>query len=149
MALRSKTAVLLAIVCLIGGAETACGVTASAQPGAALGLSLHVVRIRDGAAGSTLDTYINDSAAVQRLYTAALQLSAVPYGVYNCPPDNSVVYHLTFSGGTVTARHMDLDAAGCKFLVIGAQAHATTDGFIALFMRTVGISDLDPSLGHP
>jgi hypothetical protein len=60
-----------------------------------------------------------------------------------------VVYHLTFIGGAVSARHMDMDAAGCRFLVIGDQAHTTADTFIALFMRTVGISDLDPTLGHP
>jgi hypothetical protein len=92
---------------------------------------------------------VRDWATVQRLYTAALQLPDAPSGVYSCPADNGVVYHLTFIGGTVTERHMDLDAAGCRFLVIGDRAHMTDDAFIALFMGTVGISVLDPSLGQP
>lgn len=146
MAQRIKAAVALAMVCLLCGAVMACGVSASAQGGAAHGLRLHVVRIKDGAARPSLDTYVNDGAAVQRLYSAALQLPVPPRGaIFHCPFDDGVVYHLTFIGGTVTARRMDLQASGCRFLEMGDdQAHMTTDTFISLFTKTAGQPSLDP-----
>lgn len=155
MALRNRVAMWLAIVCLICGAMTACG-TATAASGAATatggaeqGLTLHVIRGRPGETRPSLDTYVNDSGAAQQLYSAALQLPVVPRGaVLNCGPDNAVVYQLTFLGATVTQRHMVLDAAGCRLLVIGQQSYWTDKAFIALFMRTVGITVLDPTLGH-
>lgn len=147
MALRISVAVSLVIVCLICGAVTACGVTKS-EGVAAQGLTLHVVRIAPGATRPSLDTYVDDGAAIQQIYTAALKLPMPRRGaIFNCPPDNGVEYHLTFVGGTVTEPHMDLDAAGCRFLVIGQQVHITDDAFVALFIRTVGIPVLDPSLG--
>jgi hypothetical protein len=138
----------LAIVYRVFGAVTACGATASAQSGAAPGPILHVIRSEDDAAQPSVDTYVRDWAAVQRLYNAALKLPLIPAGLYNCPADNGVVYHLTFIGGTLTARHMDLDAAGCRFLVIGDVGHMSTDAFIALFVKTVGLPSLDPGFPY-
>ena len=141
MVVRIRVVLWLAIVCLclLCGAITACGATTTAVDGAVggapggagQGLTLHVVRIRPGETRPSLDTYVDDSAAVQHLYAAALQLPVVPSGVVlNCGPDNSVVHHLTFMGGTVTQRQMDLDAAGCRLLVFGQQAYWTDKTFI-------------------
>lgn len=147
MSLRVKITAVLLILCLVSGVVAACGVSASAQGDTAGSLALHVIRTKPGVASPTLDTSIRDSVAVERLYTAALKLP-LAHWIYNCAADDGVMYHLTFVGGTVAQRQMDLDASGCRFLSIGPahEAHVTDDVFIALFTHTLGISSLDPDL---
>lgn len=136
------TPVLLFLLVLVGCGSASTGSGASHQPTA-----LHVTRTSNLAMVQSVpfDRTIQDSATVQQLYDAALALP-VANGVYNCPIDRGVAYHLQFLQGTAPLQQMDLDATGCRFLHITGQADArvTNDAFIALFTTTVGVKSLFP-----
>lgn len=147
MPVHTRIAASLLLLCAICSTAAACDAPAgaSASMGASASLMLHVTLTK-----SPLDRYVRDSAAVQRLYTAAMALHVAKWGVYNCPADDGRIYHLSFIGGAVVQRQMTADAAGCPFLFIGqgAQARWMDAAFISLFMHTVGVSSLDPYLGN-
>ena len=123
-----------------GTGSTSGGTTTTTGP-----TTLHVVR------SNTLylhfppfDHTISTAVAVQKLFHAALALPKVA-GVYNCPVDTGLEYHLTFLHGTSSIQQMNLDASGCQFLGIGKQdSRVTNAAFLALFTKTVGITSLYP-----
>jgi len=87
-----------------------------------------------------------NSTAVQQLYAATLDLPSPQPGVYNCPADIGLVYHLSFQGDRFTIKHMDLDATGCGWLYLNqTEARITTDAFRSLVAQTIGIPCLLPS----
>ncbi len=95
-----------------------------------------------------LDVTVQDAAAVQRLYQAAFQLERVPHGaIFHCPVDFGLVYTLDFFEGAREVQQMRLSATGCRFLVMGSgDTRFTTEDFLALVARTLGIPSLIPPL---
>jgi hypothetical protein len=85
--------------------------TASATP---VPDTLHVVRSPGLSRMSPLDVTIRDSTAVRRVYADLLGLPRPRPGVYNCPMDSGVVYHLTFSRGRQVVLTADVQATGCR-----------------------------------
>ena len=134
---------LLSVLCL---AFAACG--SSAQGGATDGMTLHATLTKPRAAGPLINTDVRDSAAVARLYNAALALPAVPpNAIMHCPADDGARYHLTFSGGSVTVHEMEANASGCRSITLGAPeagTHLMNDAFVARLVQTLGVSSLDP-----
>lgn len=130
------------LLCAMSIAVVGCGASPSGGSSASAALTLHVTLTN-----SPLDRYVSDSAAAQRLYTAAMALHLVPPGeIFHCPADDGRVYHLSFLGGTVAQRQMTANASGCPFLFVGQENRARymDAAFIALFTHTLGVPSLDP-----
>lgn len=110
--------------------------------------SLYVTRSESlpGYRFAPFERTVTNTTAVQQLYAAALLLSSPQPGVYHCPNDIGLVYHLSFSGDRFTIKHMDLDATGCGWLYLNqTEARMTTDSFRSLVVQTIGIPCLLPS----
>jgi hypothetical protein len=89
---------------------------------------------------------VTDITSVQQLYATALVLPSPQPGVYNCPNDIGLVYHLSFHGDRFTIKRMDLDATGCGWLYLNqTEARIPTDAFRSLLVQTIGIPCLLPS----
>ena len=90
---------------------------------------------------------MRDAAAVRQLYAAACALPILPTNVASsCPRGFGLVYHLTFLGTATPLRSMDLQGDSCQRLVIGTEVHGTTASFISLFIRTLRIPSLVPTV---
>ena len=90
---------------------------------------------------------VQDAQAVQQLYQAAYTQPFLPMGIYHCPADFGVVYHLQFLHQGTTMLQATLDASGCRSLSLGtAPTRQTTDAFWSLFATVAGIppDDLHP-----
>ncbi|MDQ2715698.1 MAG: hypothetical protein M3Z08_12385 [Chloroflexota bacterium] len=103
--------------------------------------ALHVTRIGPGKVRS-LDRMINDSAAVQKLYTAAHALPAVTPGLHICPSYHydGTVYHLDFLHAATSLQQMDLDVGGCHWLHLSKTDVRQGDygNFFPQFLQTIG-----------
>lgn len=134
------------VICAIGLGIAGCSDSSGMSAGGSTGLTLRVTRSTPlNPSASRFGMTVGDSAAVQRLYDAAIALPAVPPdSVFNCPADNGVVYHLAFFEAAAPMQQMDLEADGCQFLSIGQarEAHFTNPSFLSLFTQTVGIASL-------
>jgi hypothetical protein len=90
---------------------------------------------------------VRDVAEAQRLYAAALALPVLPANTFSsCPKSHGLVYHLTFLGTATPVPSMDLQGDGCQRLTIGAEVHATNPSFLSLFIRTLRIPSLFPTV---
>lgn len=137
--------VLLLISCGTNGSTSGESSTSSATPPTVL----HVMRAANNGFPS-LDRTIQDSAAVQRLFTAAFALpTPTGSGVVNCPGDIGMTYVLHFLHGTTPVQDMSLDATGCQRLQINATSRLTNQAFLSLFLKTVEIPSLVPGQSHP
>lgn len=90
---------------------------------------------------------VQDAQAVQQLYQAAYAQPFEPMGIYHCPADFGVVYHLQFLHQGATMLQSTLDASGCRSLSSGSTpTRQTTDAFWSLFATVAGIppADLHP-----
>lgn len=104
---------------------------------------LHVVRtVTIPSNYRAFNRTITDATAVQHLYHAALALPKAPSGVFNCPIDVGVVYHLSFQQAS-SMRQMDLDASGCRFLSISkTDTRQTNAAFLTLVAQVIGLPSL-------
>lgn len=59
-------------------------------------------------------TVAADPAAVQAVARALLALPIMPSGVFHCPADLGIVYHLVFYAGSQRLPVVSLDATGCE-----------------------------------
>ncbi len=86
-----------------------------------------------------IDKTIDNAAAVQRLYAAALAQPAPPKGkTFMCPADLGLTYHLVFLNGSQVLRTADLDATGCQWLHFGPHDVRMPDSaFLSLFQQTL------------
>lgn len=128
----------LVLVILLAG----CGTTPQ------VATSFHVTRSESlqGYHFAPFERTVNNTTAVQRLYAAALALPTPQPGVYNCPIDIGLVYHLNFHGDKFTFQHMDLEATGCGWLHLNqTEIRQTTDSFLSLVVQTIGIPCLIPT----
>jgi len=125
----------------------ACGTMNASQGSTSEPTALHVVRTSSNRYAMHLASFertVTDATAVQQLYTAAYALP-VAKGIYHCPKDLGLVYHLTFLHGSTSIQQMDVQATYCQFLEIGNKDGRVTDAsFLALFTKTVGITSLYP-----
>ena len=90
---------------------------------------------------------VPNAQSAQQLYQAAYAQPFSPMGVYHCPADFGVVYHLQFLHQGATVLQATLDASGCQALSLGSSpTRQTTDGFWSLFANVASIpaSDLHP-----
>jgi hypothetical protein len=90
---------------------------------------------------------VQNAQSVQQLYQAAYAQPFYPMGVYHCPADFGVVYHLQFLHQDTTVLQATLDASGCRSLSLGSTpTRQTTDAFWSLFATVAGIppADLHP-----
>ncbi|MDQ2905729.1 MAG: hypothetical protein M3Y81_19560 [Chloroflexota bacterium] len=126
----------------------ACGTMNASQDSTSGPSALHVVRTSSNRYAKHLTSFdrtVTDATTVQQLYTAAYALPAAK-GVYNCPKDLGLVYHLTFLRNSTSIQQMDLQATYCQFLEIGNKDARETDvHFITLFTKTIGLPSLIPS----
>lgn len=123
----------------------ACGTMNASQSSTSLPTALHVVRTSSNRYAMHLvsfDRTVTDAKAVQQLYRAAYALP-VTKGIYHCPKDLGLVYHLTFLHGSTSIQQMDLQATDCQFLEIGKNDSRVTDAhFIMLFTKIIGLPSL-------
>jgi hypothetical protein len=92
---------------------------------------------------------VTDTVAVQKLYHAALAMPTLPPGArMSCQAEQvgyeSVSYHMTFLQGQKVVAQMDLQAEGCFLLRVKSEKNnrEPNSSFIALFMKTAGISSM-------
>ncbi len=127
-----------------GASTRACTTNASAETPPTV---LHVERTSYLPQFPTREYRVRDAAAVQQLYAAACALPILPTNVASsCPRGFGLVYHLTFLGTATPVRSMDLQGDSCQRLVIGTEVHGTTASFISLFIRTLRIPSLVPTV---
>jgi hypothetical protein len=122
---------------------------ASASSGTGQPTMLHVTRTEafPEYGFAPLDETITDTAAVQQVYQAAYVLPYPPSGIYNCPNDIGLVYHLEFFQPASSVEQMRLNATGCQFLQIGRDdVRSTNEAFRELLRKTLGIPSLVPPI---
>ena len=107
---------------------------------------LHVVRSAhlDQTQYAPLDRTITDTQAVHQLYAKALALPKISSGgVYNCPSDIGLIYHLDFQQNG-SSHKMDLDATGCQFLQLSSKdIRQTNESFLSLAAQVIQIPSLN------
>ncbi len=86
-----------------------------------------------------IDKTIDNTAAVQRLYAAALTQTALPKDkTIMCPADIGLTYHMVFLNGSQVLRTADLDATGCQLLHLGPHdVRMPNSAFLSLFQQTL------------
>ena len=161
MKLLQRVALILLAVLLLTGCGTVSETNGTGGNNIALELTatpsrptaLHVTRPAVNGYPS-LDRTLQDTRAVQRLYSAAYALPVPPPGRTNCPLDNGIIYYLTFLRSTTPLQQMTLQASGCQFLRLNQNmggVRSTNEAFLSLFLKTVGIPSLVPGVswqGH-
>ncbi len=113
---------------------------------------LHVTRTEPlpGYNYPPLDVTIRNAQSVQRVYAAMYALKRTQPGIYFCPFDNGLTYHLTFLYNTTVVRKINFDPAGCSFIIVGQTLHGGNDmryadyAFQKLLAQTIGIPSLIP-----
>jgi hypothetical protein len=85
---------------------------------------------------------ITKAQSVQVLYNAALALpKPLTTRAHSCPADYGLTYHLHFSQNGMSVQQMDLEASGCRALIIGKNdTRIVSEAFITSSAQTMGIS---------
>jgi hypothetical protein len=141
---------LLIVLLLAGCGNTDSTIAGDATPYPAHASAVHVVRTSDaGAPGlPAFDYTSHDSAKVQVLYEALLQLPVYGSRGIACPTDTGVQYQLTFSHGKALVLSAIADPSGCQVVVIAGQDNRTAahTNLWSLIAAAVGVQ---PSAVYP
>jgi hypothetical protein len=114
----------LAVMALVGLVCLAACTPQSATTPPAL-TSAHIIRTSafPGNHIPPFERTVTDAAKVQQLYAMLVALPAMPPGIYHCPVDLGVQYHLTFFTGNTPFTSATVDAGGCGGVTVGNSSH--------------------------
>jgi hypothetical protein len=94
-----------------------------------------------------LDVTIRNVTTVQHIYQAAYAQPVPPSGIYNCPVDIGLIYHLDFFQDGASVEQMSLNATGCQFLQITHDdVRMSSEAFRELLRKNLGIPSLVPPI---